>query len=262
MSGEASEKMGMCTDMYKKGLCSISFRSLTAKEIIKLAYKTGLDCIEWGSDVHAKPDDDKALLEIVNLSKQYGIECSSYGSYFRIGSDPVSDIHKYIKAAKTLGTDTIRLWCGNKPSADYTEDEKEQIYKECISLAQIAKNEKVYLCLECHINTLTDDMASTQALMKRVNSPNFCMYWQPNQFKTVQENILYAKSISNITKRIHVFNWEGKNKYPLEDAIKVWQNYLECFGEGILLLEFMPDNDPESLEREVSSLKKIIGENK
>ena len=83
---------------------------------------------------------------------------------------------------------------------------------------------------------------------------------QPNQFKTVENNILYAKFASDITKSIHVFNWEGKNKYPLEDAKEVWKKYLECFEKGVLLLEFMPDNDIATLKREADTLKKIAGE--
>ena len=254
--------MATCTDKYKYGLCSISFRSLSPREIVTLVKDAGLDCIEWGSDVHAKPDDEHALLEIVRLQNESGIYCSSYGTYFRIGQDPVDDIYKYIKAAKTLGTDTLRLWCGTKGSADYTEDERKAVINDCIALSRIAEKKNVYLCLECHIKTLTDDMNSTLSLMSEVNSKNFIMYWQPNQFKTVEENILYAKSISDKTKCIHVFNWKEKEKYPLADGKSVWQNYLACFGANTLLLEFMPDGDPNSLKREAISLFEITGKQK
>ena len=47
--------------MWKKGLVSVSFRSLEIDEIIKLTKEAGLDTIEWGSDVHAPCDDFQKL---------------------------------------------------------------------------------------------------------------------------------------------------------------------------------------------------------
>lgn len=247
------------TKNFKTGLCSISFRSLGAPEIITLAKNAGLDCIEWGSDVHAKPDDAQAISEIVKLQDENNIFCSSYGTYFRIGTNAANEIYDYIKAAKLLGTDTLRLWCGNKGSADYTEKERDSVICECKALAKIAEKEGVTLCLECHIKTLTDDVSSTLDIMEKVGSEHFCMYWQPNQFKTFEQNVDCAQKISKFTKRIHVFNWKEKEKYPLLDAKKIWQDYLEYFGNMPLLLEFMPDNNPDSLKTEANSLFEIIG---
>ena len=247
------------TKNFKTGLCSISFRSLSAPEIITLAKNAGLDCIEWGSDVHAKPDDTDAIAEITALCRQYGIECCSYGTYFRIGTNDISEIYDYIKAAKLLGTDTLRLWCGNKPSVDYSENERAEVIEQCKKLAEIAESEKVYLCLECHIKTLTDDVDSTLDIMQKVGSENFRMYWQPNQFKTFDGNLDYARKISGLTKRIHVFNWHEKDKFPLIEAKETWQKYLGHFESMPLLLEFMPDGAPESLKTEADSLFKIIG---
>lgn len=249
----------MCINNFKTGLCSISFRNLSAPEIIALVKNAGLVCIEWGSDVHAKPDDTESILEIVRLQKENGLFCSSYGTYFRIATDPVSDIYKYIKAAKLLGTDTLRLWCGNKASAEYSANERAAVIEECKKLADIAKAENVILCLECHIKTLTDDTDSTLDIMQKVDSENFRMYWQPNQFKTFEQNIDSCERISPFAKTVHVFNWREKEKYPLLLAKKQWQTYLEKFKDTTLLLEFMPDNNPESLKTEANSLFEIIG---
>ena len=63
---------------------------------------------------------------------------------------------------------------------------------------------------------------------------------------------------------IHVFNWQGKAKYPLAAAADVWQRYLACFPEKIpLLLEFMPDGRIESLAAEAAALRALAeGEKK
>ena len=87
------------------------------------------------------------------------------------------------------------------------------------------------------------------------------MYWQPNQFKSFDENIACARLLSPYTENIHVFNWEGKNKYPLIGAKDAWRTYLSQFDAGkTLLLEFMPDDSIDSLKTEADSLRSITEE--
>ena len=99
---------------YQLGLVSISFRPLTVDEIMDLCEQNGLKYIEWGSDVHAPCDDVQRLAYLAAEQKRRGITCSSYGTYFRVGINPVEEIHGYIAAARILGTNIIRLWCGRK----------------------------------------------------------------------------------------------------------------------------------------------------
>lgn len=244
--------------MYKLGLVSISFRKHSPLEIILAAKKAGLECIEWGSDVHAPINDTEKISNIVALQKKHGIYCSSYGTYFRLGVSNTEELPQYITAAKTLGTDVLRLWCGDKAYAEYTKEEKEFLFAECRKAAEIAESESVTLCMECHNHTFTDEIEAALELMKAVNSPAFRMYWQPNQYKKLKQNMNYAESISEYTRHIHVFNWSGDERYPLEESIDIWQKYLENFkGERALLLEFMPDDDIETLSREAQALKRI-----
>ena len=39
------------------GLCSVTFRRCSAAEIVELATRAGLRCIEWGGDVHVPHGD-------------------------------------------------------------------------------------------------------------------------------------------------------------------------------------------------------------
>lgn len=241
---------------YKTGLVSISFRNHSPEEILRTMKACGLSYIEWGSDVHCPPESAK---EIALLQKQYGITCSSYGTYFKIGVTPADELEGYIAAAKILGTDILRLWCGDKNSEDYSESEKEMLFAECRRLEKIARENGVTLCMECHNNTYTNRKESALELMRETDSPHFQMYWQPNQFKSEQENLDYASLLSEYTRVIHVFNWEGKEKYPLCDAKELWKEYLKKFdGSQPLLLEFMPDGRIESLKAEADALKEII----
>ena len=237
------------------GLCSISFRKNTPEEILRAMKEAGLSIIEWGSDEHCPPERAK---EIAELQKRYSIRCCSYGTYFRLGVTPICELEKYIEAARILGTDTLRLWCGDKNSEDYSTEQKKFLFDECIAAAKIAEAAGVTLCMECHNRTYSNIKESALELMRTVNSKCFRMYWQPSPFRSEEENIEYAKQVSNSTVNIHVFNWKGKEKYPLREAKDIWKTYLNCFGKGrILLLEFMPDDKIESLKSETEALKEL-----
>ena len=245
--------------MNRSGLVSISFRALLPEEIVKISKDAGLAFIEWGSDVHAKPSDRERLSYIKRLTEDAGLKISSYGSYFKLTENDLAELPSYIDAAKVLGTGIIRIWCGNKNYTDMTEEEREALIEEARRAAKIAEDAGVKLCMECHNNTFTNCLEGAIRLMESVNSPAFRMYWQPNQFRTFQENCLYAEKMAKYTEVIHVFNWEGREMYPLSDGIEVWKKYLSYFDENIpLLLEFMPDNLPETLPREAEALFKII----
>lgn len=241
----------------KLGLVSVSFRDKSPQEILEAMKACRLKYIEWGSDVHCPPEKAE---EIAALQKEYGVSCCAYGTYFRLGVTPMENLPAYIAAAKLLGTDILRLWCGDKNSEEYTEAEKETLLRECKRAAALAEQRGVTLCMECHNNTYTNKKEAALALMQAVGSKAFRMYWQPNQYRSEEENMAYAKLLAPYTVHIHVFNWKGKEKYPLGKAKDIWKAYLSCFAEDrTLLLEFMPDGKIETLATEAAALKEIAG---
>lgn len=246
---------------YNLGLVSVSFRKHSPKEILEEMRRAGLLFIEWGSDVHAPCYDLERLNEIVKLQKKYGIECSSYGTYFRLCETPIEELENYVKAAKILGTDVLRLWCGAKSGAEMTETEKSKLLSLCRQAAEIAEANGVTLCMECHKNTFTENVDDAVWLMDEIGSPRIRMYWQPFQWQSISENVENAKKIAPYAEHIHVFNWRGEEKLPLAEAILEWQKYLNEFSvPRTLLLEFMPKGTLEELKEESEALKIIVGE--
>ena len=246
---------------YNLGLVSISFRSASVEELIKAVKDAGLACIEWGSDVHAPQYSHEKLQEIVKLQNEYGISCSSYGTYFRLGKNSIDEMKAYIDAAKCLGTDILRVWCGEKAPQNYSEEEKESFFAECSKAAHIAEENGVILCMECHHGTFTDTKEGMKELMENINSGNFLMYWQPNQYVNDEKNLEYAQEVVPYCKAVHAFNWEGNNKLPLSQAEDLWKRYLGILKDtDTVLLEFMPDDRLESLKIEASALRKITEE--
>lgn len=245
---------------FHTGLVSVSFRKYSPKEILAEMQKVGLSRIEWGSDVHAPVGDPERQRELVAMQRDFGVSCCSYGTYFRLGETPMAELGDYIDGARRLETDVLRLWCGTKSGADMAEEEREALIRLCAEGAELAEKREVTLCMECHLKTLTQDTRDAVALMERIGSPHFRMYWQPFQWQTVGENLENAKRIAPYTKHIHVFNWKDKEKFPLREAKEAWQSYLSAFeGEHDLLLEFMPKGTLEELAAETAALGEIIG---
>ncbi len=244
---------------FKPGLVSISFRKNTQREILEMMKKSGLKYIEWGSDVHAPYKSLDMLRELAEMQKQYGVACSSYGTYFRLGETPTEELPDYIKAARILGTETLRLWAGRKSGADLSLSEIEKFMRACEDAADIAEAENVKFCLECHVNSFTERLEDTLMLMDNVGSKHFKMYWQPFRARSFEENLEYLKKTEQYVEHIHVFNWDKDGRYPLADAVAEWKKYIAALSRPrAMLLEFMPDDLITTLPREADALREII----
>ncbi len=246
---------------HDTGLVSVSFRAHTPREILGAMRDAGLRYIEWGSDVHAPCHDAVRLDELVALMREFGASCCSYGTYFRLGQTPIGELEHYILAAKRLGTDILRVWCGTKSGADMTADEITSLLADCRAAAALAEAHGVTICTECHIGTFTERAEDALRLMQAVNSPHFRTYWQPFQTRTVEQNMAYLRALAPFVVHLHVFEWKGGNRYPLSDGIAEWRQYLSLLDTPhTLLLEFMPDDRLATLPREAQALGNIIGE--
>lgn len=247
--------------MITMGLTSVSFRQNTPEEILQACRNAGITAIEWGSDVHAPATDPEKLAHLAALQENYGVRCCSYGTYFWAGAHDPETLLPYIRGAQILGARVLRIWCGPKSSADYTNEEAAALVADCRTLARMAEEENVILCTEFHGGTYTDSAASTLSLLQAVNSPHFKTYWQPNQFRSFAENVAAAEAVAGLTQNIHVFNWKGNDKLPLSLARDEWKAYLGSFaGEHYALLEFMPDGRIESLPTEAHTLRQLMEE--
>lgn len=247
--------------MFKTGVVSVSFRQLSVDEVISHTKEAGLSAIEWGSDVHAPYTDIERINYIAKAQKEAGLYCSSYGTYFKLGEHPVEELYGYIEAAKILGTNILRLWCGKKNYADMTAEEREFIISESKKAAKIAEEKGAVLCMECHNKSFTNKLDGALDLMKSVNSPAFRMFWQPSSRLSYEENVEYAKEIAPYTYNVHVFYSKDGVARPLAEGVSDWREYLSYLdGNQHLLLEFMPDRRVESLATEAKTLNEIAAE--
>ena len=261
----------------KTGLVSVSFRKKSIKELIKASKECGLDCIEWGGDVHVPMGKVKLARQVRNLTHGGGLKCCTYGSYF--GLIYHCDEHfpmpfkKVLKTAKNLNAKTIRVWlgwpfCGCKKGCNIYLCHKH--YKKNVEvtkkLCDEAKKYGLTLSIECHFKTFSDDYKDTLRFLNDVNKENLRLNWQPNHAKSFEYNLEALKALRPYVNNVHVFNWNEKGeKFPLGDekGVREWTEYIKVLNdenadERVFLLEFMPDGEIASLPNEAKTLQELI----
>lgn len=248
--------------MLTAGLVSITFRKLTKPEITALMEECGLSAIEWGGDVHVPSGSPQDIADACSLSAAHGIRTVAYGSYYKPwveSAESRSAIRQDIGCARALGASTIRIWAGQKGSADITAEERANVVRELQDACDVAKASGLTVSLECHNWTLTDDCDSSLRLLEEVDRDNLKLYWQPNQFRDNAYNLETLKRQLPYITNVHVFSWEGKDHFPLEKHESLWRQYIDVIASSgkdhNLLLEFMYNDQPEQLKIDSAVLK-------
>lgn len=243
------------------GLCSVSFRTLPAEEVLRLAAEARLACIEWGGDVHAPPTLGlDALRALGDATRSAGLAVASYGSYHRLGVSDPEDLPAVLAAAKALGAPTVRVWAGAKGTAESSAEERAAVHAAARAAAALASRERLRISLEFHPFTLTDDPEETLALLKEGPPEFFGTHWQPNQFHDEAWNLACAKAVASRVDAVHVFHWTLDNggkvvRHPLAEGAPAWKRYLAALPSDVpRFLEFLPDDNQMLLPQEAASL--------
>lgn len=248
----------------KAGLTSVTFRAKSAEEIVKIALHSGLGCIEWGADVHARPDATDDLDKIATFESIYGIENISYGSYYRAGAENKYSARTVIAAAKRLGARRIRVWAGELPSARTDARTFENMCVDLREFVSVAAAENLTVATEFHHGTFTDTAESTLKLLNAV--PGLRTYWQENPQITFAENLSELERLLPFVETIHTFCFDADlYRYPLETASERWHEYIRAVknaGKNDLpfLLEFVKSDSKEQAEHDALSLQKWLKE--
>ncbi|MGI6494814.1 MAG: sugar phosphate isomerase/epimerase family protein [Kiritimatiellia bacterium] len=252
------------------GIVSISFRPLAPRDLLARAAAAGLECIEWGSDAHAPPrlpdgeSRDAALERLSTLARatrEAGLAVSSYGTYFRLGATPPGDFPALLEAARALGAPILRVWAGARGFSEMDGAERAGLLRAAREATARAADAGIVLCLECHPNTATDCPEGSAFLLEGV--PGLATYWQPNPFHDEAWNLAHLRLVAPRVKIAHVFHWIADEtrtvrRHPLAEGTGPWTRYLADLPPAVpLLLEFMPDDSPDSLPREAGALRTL-----
>ena len=237
------------------GLCTVTFRELSVKDILHLAEKNQLEAIEWGGDVHLPPGDFETAKQICKESKKIGVKYTSYGSYYFLQDS--QNFHEVLKTAKALGAKTIRVWAGKKASKEADNSYMKSLIQEAREIADLAAKEKIKIAFEYHSGTLTDTPEAAYRLINKINHPNLSLYWQPSEQLSVLERQESLKKLLPIISNVHVFHWKDfYNRYSLKQGETEWKSYLKLLQnrDRVYYFEFVKN---DSVDQFISDLKTL-----
>ncbi len=251
----------------KPGLTSITFRNKTIEEIVTITKESGLSCIEWGSDVHCKPEHTESAQLAKKQCDKNGISICSYGTYLRLGlcDDAYTQFEEICKIADILGTSIVRIWASDKNMASIDCEQYQKCIFEARTISEIASRHGITVCFEYHRRTLTEKAEDALKLIKDIGRENIRLYWQPNPDISIDDNIRELKTVLPYVENIHCFYWtknsENKDvRNPLSDGTHIWKKYISIAHKSVknILIEFVKDQSVEQLFSDAAILKDLV----
>lgn len=250
------------TGLLTGGLLSITFRQLTAKEIVDWVRESGLKTIEWGGDIHVPPGKPEIASDVAELTADAGLNVASYGSYYRLGSASEGEFNDVLESALLLGAPAIRVWAGSVGSEEADAGLRRRIVEDAGSIARQAALHDLTIDLEFHRRTLTDTVDSTLRLLEEIDEPNVRTYWQPPLNETVEQRAEGLKRLLPWVANIHTYHWMNVDRLPLAEGMEEWRTYLDIVRtapkERAVMLEFVQNDDPQQFLRDAEVLKKLL----
>ena len=264
MGATSHSKMGKST--IKTGLVSISFRKLSASELIEEVVKAGQQGLEWGGDVHVPHGNVKVAEQVARWTRDAGLETAAYGSYYRVGPTEKSpEIEAVLDSAEALGAPAVRVWAGNKGSADADPQDRQSVIEDTERICKLAAKRSLRIAFEYHGGTLTDDIESSVDLLEALPMENLDSLWQP---PNGQPEDICEKSLRRILPRVsnvHVFHWGkggGADRHLLSEGKERWTRYFELLAEDPkprwALLEFAKDDLLDNYHRDAKVLHALV----
>jgi sugar phosphate isomerase/epimerase len=249
--------------MLRSGLVSITFRSLSAAEVLRLAAEAGLEGIEWGGDVHVPHGDIAAARGVRRLTQNAGLAVAAYGSYWRAGEAEAGPVEAVLDTAAELATPLVRVWAGKRGSAQADDAYRAAVVADCRRAAELAAVRGQTVVCEWHGGTLTDTPASALELLRAVGHASFRTYWQPPRCTSAEACLAGLTAARKHLAGLHVFSWHLRTaeRMALDEAELPWRRYLSLAagaGDMFALLEFVRNDDPQAFLRDAATLKRWL----
>lgn len=245
--------------MIHPGLCSVTLRSQSIPDVVATAARAGLSGIEWGTDVHVLDADSASLAR--ERCAAAGLRVLSLGSYYRAGD--FGNFDSVIDLAVRAGAPRIRIWAGRVDPHQAEEQDWDAVVADTQRVAALAHARGLQVAFEFHRGTLTATADSTVALLERVDCPNAGTYWQPGVGWSDDAALASLRMVLGHLQAVHCFSWWPEaQRLPLADRGVLWQaavDVLRGTGREIdVMLEFVENDRPESVDRDAAFLQNLI----
>ena len=249
--------------MIRSGLVSITFRPLSPRAIIDLVVEARQQAIEWGGDLHVPHGDLTQAKEVARMTADAGLQLGAYGSYYRVGESEAEGLtfDTVLETAVTLGAPAIRVWVGKRRLADMDAAYRETLYSESRRIVDLAAAAGRLVVSEYHAKTLTESDEAAQAYLAAIDHPNLRTLWQPHNAVDPAINTAGLRAVMDKVYYMHVFHWwpDRAHQMPLAEGEDAWRTYLQVLHEAgrdsWAMMEYVPDNSPESYLRDARVLQ-------
>lgn len=249
--------------MIQTGLVSVTFRTLAATEIVRIAASSYVDAIEWSGETHAPAGKVKTAQKVGQITRESGLKVAAYGSYYRVGCESTTmPFSAVLDTAVALGAPVIRVFAGDMGSKVAREHVFRKVTTETQRIADLAKPLGISIAFEFQANTLNDTGESSLQLVEGIGRDNVYTYWQPDARLLQDEQLQGLDEIVDHVNYVHVFHWAKGRRCALSEGENDWRHYLAKLNrtkrDHIALIEFVQDDLPANFERDAAILRHII----
>jgi 3-dehydroshikimate dehydratase len=258
--------------MIAPGLCSITFRSLSAEAVIDVACRAGVEGIEWGADGHAPPGGGPTIAALGARSRDAGLEVVSYGSYLGMlppeGADDAA-VDAVLETAVALGAPTVRVWTEFGVTPASNDAERRRVTERTATLVDRIAGHGLLTALEFHPATLTETAASATELLDALDRQTLRTHWQPDPALAPAAALDELARVAPRLAHLHVFAWGPggiDDRRPLAAGEPVWVPALALAdhdggsipGGRYALCEYVRDDDPGQFVDDVRILRRWL----
>jgi sugar phosphate isomerase/epimerase len=258
--------------MIAPGLCSITFRSLTAEDVIRVACRAGVEGVEWGADVHAPPGGGPTIAALGARSRDAGLEVVSYGSYLGMAPldrDEDAAVDAVLETASALGAPMVRIWTEFGVTPSSPDAERRRVTARTGELVDRIAARDLLAALEFHPATLTETAASASELLDALDRPALRTHWQPDPALSPASALDELALVTSRLAHLHVFAWGSAgidDRHALADGEALWSSALALAdrdgaavpGGRYALCEHVRADDPEQFLDDVRALRRWL----
>lgn len=242
---------------FKLGVCSVTFRKLSAAKVVEIAKKAGAEYIEWGGDVHVTNTEEARIVK--SVCDNEGIKICSYGSYYRVGCGDKTEWEKICRIAKAMNAPSVRVWLGEKNSEETTQAEYNRILADLKCICDIAKKYNLLVCPECHDNTYNNNTNAFLKIKNDLKADNFKTYFQ-SRYLRYDYDIDRIEKTFDCIENVHISyrdlareqRFRKKDKTYLDRLLK---KLVEMNFGGVVLIEFSKGSKEKNFLKDMKKLK-------
>lgn len=244
------------------GYTTVTFRDMSIQENVRFAKDSGMECLEWGGDVHITDIDSARYAR--ELCQSEGIAISAYGSYYTLGQGNISDWAGVVAIASELGAPVIRVWLGKKGSDKFSNMQFDELVAEAQAMADVAVGYNIIIASECHQNTYNDTTDSALKFLIAVGRDNYRTYYQ-SRYLDMATDLDKLDRLFDYVDNTHIsfsevtFNQRHfsckKDKNALE---KVISKLVEKDYKGNIIIEFCKKHKTKWFLRDIARLRECM----